>query len=379
MTVKRHALAQRRRVVGYTQEQLAAVLGVERSTVVRWEAGGTTPQPWCRPKLAEALAVSVDELDTMLIEGQTVEGGRSSNPESRADGQLLDLDAAAELPDDRERDLVLTAPWSHRGTVEAAIMLSGGDDSRVKRRAFLSVTGTALTAPAHQWLVHEPEPLVSGLTGRRVSARLADRLPAMIAELRTISLAAAACFRWRSTSLGGSLSYWIRPLTMRSPVANSSPRFPNSGSLRAGALMIPGNLGWRSDTTSRLCGPHTVPTIVLWARTSLVRWLSRPPIRGGLLKPWYSLRLLSPGRGVWRVHVCRHSCISDKRMPWRECTTLRVAPRRSPRLATKLSTLRTTRIIPGCTGSCRRVHAKVPAVGDFLERARTLAQREPSD
>jgi DNA-binding XRE family transcriptional regulator len=33
--VKRRALAQRRRVVGYTQEQLAALLGVERSTVVR--------------------------------------------------------------------------------------------------------------------------------------------------------------------------------------------------------------------------------------------------------------------------------------------------------------------------------------------------------
>ncbi|MGH3885202.1 MAG: hypothetical protein ACRDSZ_01320, partial [Pseudonocardiaceae bacterium] len=44
----------------------------------------------------------------------------------------------------------------------------------------------ALTAPAHQWLVHEPEPLVSGLRGRRVSAGLADRLPAMIAELRAM-------------------------------------------------------------------------------------------------------------------------------------------------------------------------------------------------
>ena len=62
-------------------------------------------------------------------------------------------------------------------------MLSGGDN-RVKRRAFL--TGTALTAPAHQWLVHEPEPLVSGVKGRRVSAGLADRLPAMIAELRAM-------------------------------------------------------------------------------------------------------------------------------------------------------------------------------------------------
>lgn len=94
MTAKRRLLAQRRRVVGYTQEQLAAVLEVERSTVVRWEAGETTPQPWCRPKLAEALAVSLDELNELLAEGQTIEDGTRSS-ESRVNGKLSDLDAGA--------------------------------------------------------------------------------------------------------------------------------------------------------------------------------------------------------------------------------------------------------------------------------------------
>ncbi|MCA1705366.1 MAG: hypothetical protein LC808_19765, partial [Actinobacteria bacterium] len=41
-----------------------------------------------------------------------------------------------------------------------------------------------LTAPAHQWLVHEPEPLVSGLNGHRVSGELVNRFRPMIAELR---------------------------------------------------------------------------------------------------------------------------------------------------------------------------------------------------
>lgn len=77
MSGKLRTLAGRRKVVGYTQEQLAEVLRVERTTVVRWEAGKTCPQPWCRPKLAKALAVSVEELDTMLTEGQTVEHERS--------------------------------------------------------------------------------------------------------------------------------------------------------------------------------------------------------------------------------------------------------------------------------------------------------------
>ena len=93
-------------------------------------------------------------------------------------------DMSGESADDPEHDPVLVAPWNHRGTVEAVVVLSGGD--RVKRRVFLSLAGSALTAPAHQWLVHEPEPVVAGLAGGRVSAGVVDRLPAMIAELRAM-------------------------------------------------------------------------------------------------------------------------------------------------------------------------------------------------
>jgi hypothetical protein len=87
-----------------------------------------------------------------------------------------------EPADDPEPDPVLVAPWNHRGTVEAVVLLSGG--SRVKRRVFLSLSGPALTAPAHQWLIHEPGPLISGLSGRRISMQLVDRLTAMTTELR---------------------------------------------------------------------------------------------------------------------------------------------------------------------------------------------------
>ena len=93
-------------------------------------------------------------------------------------------DMSGESADDPEHDPVLVAPWNHRGTVEAVVVLSGGD--RVKRRVFLSLAGSALTAPAHQWLVHEPEPVVAGLAGGRVSTGVVDRLPAMIAELRAM-------------------------------------------------------------------------------------------------------------------------------------------------------------------------------------------------
>ncbi len=43
VTKRRVALATARKAAGYTQEQLASVLCVERSTVIRWEAGRHAP------------------------------------------------------------------------------------------------------------------------------------------------------------------------------------------------------------------------------------------------------------------------------------------------------------------------------------------------
>lgn len=66
MAGRRQQLALRRKTVGLSQEQLAERLGVDRSTVVRWESGETLPQPWLRPKIARALQVSVTHLDDLL-------------------------------------------------------------------------------------------------------------------------------------------------------------------------------------------------------------------------------------------------------------------------------------------------------------------------
>ncbi|HEV3169352.1 MAG TPA: helix-turn-helix transcriptional regulator [Actinocrinis sp.] len=66
MPSKRVRLAQFRRAVGLSQEGLAHVLGVERSTVGRWESAETDPQPWVRPKLAQALKIAPSDLQTLL-------------------------------------------------------------------------------------------------------------------------------------------------------------------------------------------------------------------------------------------------------------------------------------------------------------------------
>ncbi|WP_239089042.1 helix-turn-helix domain-containing protein [Micromonospora gifhornensis] len=65
---RRYRLAQRRKAIGLSQERLAEVLGVDRSTVVRWERAETDPQPWHRPHLATALNVSVEELSDLLAD-----------------------------------------------------------------------------------------------------------------------------------------------------------------------------------------------------------------------------------------------------------------------------------------------------------------------
>src|SRR5215831_3664956 len=96
MAAKRQRLAQRRKAVGLSQEALAGVLEIERSTVVRWESGETEPLPWIRPRLARALGVSADQLDELLgiepgldpiavWEGRLWSGAEPASPLTAAD------------------------------------------------------------------------------------------------------------------------------------------------------------------------------------------------------------------------------------------------------------------------------------------------------
>jgi DNA-binding XRE family transcriptional regulator len=65
---RRAGLVAARKAAGFTQEALAARLGVERSTVYRWESGETIPLPMLRPGLAKLLRVADRRLSALLGE-----------------------------------------------------------------------------------------------------------------------------------------------------------------------------------------------------------------------------------------------------------------------------------------------------------------------
>lgn len=109
----RTSLAQHRRMLGYSQQQLAETIGVELSTVGRWERGTVVPQPWARRALADNLRLSLLDLDHMLTDT------REHN--LRAPNRMADK------PSRILTDLVrTTAPRQQCGAGPETIALPGG-------------------------------------------------------------------------------------------------------------------------------------------------------------------------------------------------------------------------------------------------------------
>ena len=126
----RRQLAMQRRTAGFTQESLAARLGVDRSTIARWEAGETEPQPWLRPKLAAALGIAVADVARLLDVGPVSSPG-----------------AVLELPD---QELLLGDQIPRRPAEFAALVTDTAEHRRQELHDVLT-GGLVSTAALDDW------------------------------------------------------------------------------------------------------------------------------------------------------------------------------------------------------------------------------------
>lgn len=171
MAVKRRALADRRRVAGHTQESLAELLGVERSTVVRWEAGETEPLPLQRPKLAEALAVSLDKLHELLATLDDV-------PAQHSDALLLSL--------------LGNLTSTQIGTLMERFAAMDIASRREVLQELLIMSGATLLQPVRRWLAQALN-VVPLVTPESVGSDALDALENAIVLFR----------RWDASGVGG--------------------------------------------------------------------------------------------------------------------------------------------------------------------------------
>jgi Helix-turn-helix domain len=108
--------------LGLSQADLAERVGVDRSTIARCEQGLSTPRPWYRPLWADALGVSLEELDWLLADRQEEDvdrreflqgaivttasvftAGRNRYPDGSGDGDVAGLKAAVQRATRLER------------------------------------------------------------------------------------------------------------------------------------------------------------------------------------------------------------------------------------------------------------------------------------
>jgi transcriptional regulator with XRE-family HTH domain len=134
---RRRRLTERRKTMGLSQERLAEIIGVETSTVARWERGETNPLPVYRPRLAEALKVSIDGMDGLLTSSDS-----GKMPALAGNAVAVHLHVSDAMRTLEEVGVFLRSDMLNRRDVLAA--------------SITMATGRALIEPIAHWLGTEP-------------------------------------------------------------------------------------------------------------------------------------------------------------------------------------------------------------------------------
>lgn len=214
MPGRREALVSARCTAGLSQEELAHTVGVDRATVQRWERGVTAPQPQHRRELADALGVTVGEVDHLL--GVTGTTGTPSRPvpagtdeidalelvrrATASDVATPTLDLLDGAVDDLASSYATTAPAvlldrvrAHLGYVGA--LLDGRATLPQRRRVMVSGAWLSLLAGTLHVDLEQQAPAAARLRAADHLAREAghDAICAWVLETRA----------WQVLTLGG--------------------------------------------------------------------------------------------------------------------------------------------------------------------------------
>jgi transcriptional regulator with XRE-family HTH domain len=177
VAARRPRLAGRRKALGYTQEFLAEQLGVDRTTVGRWERGETDPFPYLRRKLCQVLKVSPGGLDSLL---SPVPDDRapSARPGPDARGHEPSRTESLETTDDMHRRELLRL-LSVAGVLVSVPAAASGELPPSRRARTLADLGPHARLNEHLWQV-----FALATSKRRVYPLVRDQFAALITEMK---------------------------------------------------------------------------------------------------------------------------------------------------------------------------------------------------
>lgn len=178
MAARRPRLAGRRKALGYTQEFLAERLGVDRTTVGRWERGETEPFPYLRRKLCQILQIPPDEFDTLLVSGAS---GQAAPSRPGQDTQVHDLPRAepTETTGDMHRRELLRL-LSIAGVVVSMPAVAPGESPPPGRARTLADLAPYTRLNEHLWQV-----FALATSKRQVHPMVHAQLGTLITEMRS--------------------------------------------------------------------------------------------------------------------------------------------------------------------------------------------------
>ncbi|WP_406401500.1 helix-turn-helix transcriptional regulator [Streptomyces sp. NBC_00879] len=137
------SLGERRKALGYSQETFAQALGVDRTTVGRWESGKTEPQPPLRPRMAEVLQLDLAALDGLVSESRTPAEGVAA----------LRLTAHQGL---RDADDMIRRDFLRAIAVTGALAaLPTGETEELQDGSWRGMSDDFLRMNSHLWQVYE--------------------------------------------------------------------------------------------------------------------------------------------------------------------------------------------------------------------------------